>query len=181
MQPWKKLGERVLYSHYRTLLEKKFLLPNGKTEIYETIKAKDIVSILAITENNKVILARQFRPGTEEIYDELPGGFVEDGASPEQTAKKELLEETGYQGDLKFVGISAESAYSGTINHCFVSTNCKKVSKQSLDDSEFVDVIELSLPDFRKHLREGNCTTKIAGYLGLEFLEEYVHERDKQR
>ena len=57
------------------------------------------------------------------------------------------------------------------IRHNFVATGCYKVQEQDLGDNEFVKVVEMSLDDFRKHLRTGELTDVESGYLGLDFLQ----------
>jgi len=52
--------------------------------------------VLAITRDKTFVLVRQFRPAIEMFTLELPGGHVEEGETPEQSARKELLEETGF-------------------------------------------------------------------------------------
>jgi len=51
-----------------------------------------------------------------------------------------------------------------------VTTNCRKTQEQKLEDNEFADVVEMSLEDFRKHLKTSNLTDVESMYLGLDFL-----------
>ena len=64
---------------------------------YYMVQAPDYVSIVAMTTEGDVLLVRQYRPITETYTLELPSGHVEVGESPEEAAKRELLEETGYE------------------------------------------------------------------------------------
>jgi ADP-ribose pyrophosphatase len=61
-----------------------------------SIRTRDYVHVLAITRDQTFVLVRQFRPAIEMFTLELPGGHVDDGETPEQSARKELLEETGF-------------------------------------------------------------------------------------
>jgi len=61
-----------------------------------SISTKDYVCVIATTENGDLLLVRQFRPALDKMVLELPSGHVEEGETPEQAARKELLEETGY-------------------------------------------------------------------------------------
>lgn len=65
-------------------------------ENYYFVKPGDYVSVLALTENKQIVLVRQYRPSMEDFTIELPSGHTEEGESPEDSAKRELLEETGY-------------------------------------------------------------------------------------
>jgi ADP-ribose pyrophosphatase len=63
------------------------------------LKVPDYTSVVALTDERQVVLVRQFRPAVEHYTIELPSGLIDPGESPEETARRELLEETGYQAD----------------------------------------------------------------------------------
>jgi 8-oxo-dGTP pyrophosphatase MutT (NUDIX family) len=67
----------------------------GKHPNY-SINSPDFVCIIAVTEKNELLLVRQFRHAVAEMTLELPAGHVEKDETPEQAARKELLEETGH-------------------------------------------------------------------------------------
>lgn len=167
---WKKLNEETIKVGYRSIIRKTFELPNGKESTYDITENGDVACILALTPNQDVILVRQFRPGPEAILLELPGGLIESGHAPMQTAYQELLEETGYAGELRAVSTRPFSGYSTRIYHSFVATNCKKVQEQNLDPEEFIEVVTIPLETFRDHLRTGALTDTVTGYVGLDVL-----------
>lgn len=166
---WKKVNEKIIRDGYRKISLKTFILPDGKQKDFEIKKEGECVCVLPITADNKIILAKQFRPGPEKVLMELPGGGSGDD-TPIEAAKRELLEETGYTGDFQYVATPCECAYSTIKRHAFVATNCKKVQEQNLDDSEFIEIVEMTLPEFRKHLQTGQLSDVEIGYLGLDFL-----------
>lgn len=170
IQPWQKLNTKVLWTGFRRLIGKEFQLPDGKTREFEIKDEGKVVSILALTSNQSVILVKQFRPGPEKVLVEMPGGILDDNELPDVAAARELAEETGYAGNLKFVGEAISDAYSNLIRYVFVATDCKKVSEQKLDDTEFAEVVTMSLREFRDHLRSGQLTDVECGYLGLDAL-----------
>lgn len=171
MKTWKKIKEDPpIKVGYRRLLVKTFKMPSGHVREW-AIKDEEVsVAILAITEGGKVILAKQFRPGPEKIILDLPGGRLESKETTKQAAARELLEETGYKGSLKLVGQSLDCAYSNRLRYNFVATDCQKIAKPSLDEHEYIEVVLMTLGEFREHLRSGQLTDVETGYLGLDYL-----------
>ncbi|MFA6296210.1 MAG: NUDIX hydrolase [Patescibacteria group bacterium] len=171
---WDKISEKSIEkSKWRKMIRRKFAFPNGKAVDFDLKKEGPFVCILAITKNNKVILAKQFRPGPEKILLELPGGYIDKGETPANAAKRELLEETGYIGKIKFIGKSLDDAYSTLIRYNFVATNCikKDVKNIKKDQNEFIKIVEMPIKKFRQHLQSGMLTDIEVGYLGLDFLK----------
>jgi ADP-ribose pyrophosphatase len=168
---WKKLSERLVWDGYRKVLNRTFELPSGERHSFEINATPDVACVLALTESQNVILVRQYRPGPERVLLEMPGGMVDAGESPEVAAARELLEETGYVGDVRVAGSCFSGAYTTRTKYACVATNCRKVGEQRLGRDEFIEVVELPLAEFRQHLRSGQLTDVEVGYLGLDYLK----------
>jgi ADP-ribose pyrophosphatase len=69
------------------------------------IQGADFVVIVAVTKRGQMLLVRQFRVAAAALTLELPAGHFELGEAPEQAARRELLEETGYEADSRLVPI----------------------------------------------------------------------------
>lgn len=153
------------------LLERRFRLPGGEETRWDILDSGDVVAVVALTAEGNVVLARQFRPGPMAVLDELPGGFVDAGETPEQAAARELLEETGYAGDVRVVGSTWLSAAATVRRYAAVATDCRQVAEpaQVSYDEDCVPV-EVSLADFREHVRSGRLTDVDLAYLGLDAL-----------
>lgn len=156
---WKKLSEQTEKVGYKRATRKLFTLPDGNeaeyTTWYETNSAS--VATVAITSLGKIVVAKQYRPGPECIMYELPGGGADPGEDLAQAAARELLEETGYVSDepLVAIGKNCADAYTNNINHYFLAKNCYKQSDQQLDDTEFIEVLELEPAELLAHARAG--------------------------
>lgn len=171
MKSWNKISEKVVYSKYRKILSRTFATPTGKESDFEVVKEGRVVCVLPLTADNHVILAKQFRPGPEKPLLELPGGGVNEGEDPARAAVRELMEETGYEGEIELVGTSFHSAYSSMVRYNFVAKNCKKVAEPNNDsEDEITEPVLMALEDFKEHLRSGELTDMGTGYRCLDYL-----------
>jgi 8-oxo-dGTP pyrophosphatase MutT (NUDIX family) len=84
----------VLHTKWFTLNEKYVA---GNDEPFYSIATLDYVTTVAVTPEHEMLFVRQYRPAVEEVTLELPSGHVDDGETPEAAARRELLEETGYE------------------------------------------------------------------------------------
>jgi ADP-ribose pyrophosphatase len=100
------------------------------TAPFYSLQLLDYVTILAITESQRILLVQQYRPAVERFTLELPSGHVELGEQPETAAKRELIEETGYTGEsIELLGSLVPD--SGRLsNHlwCFFAENVKQTT-----------------------------------------------------
>jgi ADP-ribose pyrophosphatase len=165
---WRKLGERVVYERFRRILSRTFELPSGAATDFEILDGNDTVAVLALTDDDRVILVREFRAGPEEVVLELPGGLIELEQTPEEAARAELLEETGYEGELTAAGTMLHDAYSTWRKHAFAATRCRKVAEPA--EGELTEPVLMSLGEFREHLRAGRLTDVDVGYRVLDHL-----------
>ncbi len=69
---------------------------DSRAHDFYVIEAPDWINIIPLTANDEVVMIEQYRHGTNEVTLEIPGGMVDAGESPRESAARELLEETGY-------------------------------------------------------------------------------------
>lgn len=175
MPNWKKIKEQYAYRGWRKILKKRFLLPNGKEADFDVIGNNPFVSVAAFTEKKEAILVKQFRPGPEIPLISFSEGYIEAGESPEAAARRELLEETGYSAGSIFLLKEMRSAYSTEQRICLLALDCKKTAEQSLDQTEFIEVFKMPLPEFRSFIKDNqrhDFTNVDCAYLALDFLGE---------
>lgn len=167
---WKLLQSRLVFDTFMQIEERTYQMPDGQTKNFYIKSTRSAACILALTPDRKVIVVEQFRPGPNKTLTELPGGYIDEGETPAQAAERELLEETGYAGDLEFVTDCFDDAYNTMNRSCFVATNCRRVGEQQLDKSEFINVKLLAQAAFLKIVRSGQMTDVEVAYLGLDHL-----------
>ncbi len=172
IKPWVKQDEEEIRVGFRRLVKRNLKLPDGRVEEYTLKKEGPAVCVLALTADKKVILAKQYRPGPDAVLLELPGGEVNEDEGAEKSIERELLEETGYKGELHFVGTSLDDAYSTMVRHNFVALHCRKIQDQRLDANEFIEVVEMPLAQFRQEIQKGQFTDLETAYLGLDYLNK---------
>jgi 8-oxo-dGTP pyrophosphatase MutT (NUDIX family) len=143
----KKLLETPIFS-----LHERQLLPHKKSETasFYVLEAPDWINVIALTENRDVVLVEQYRAGIHESSLEIPGGMVDEDESPMESAKRELLEETGYQSKkwTKLGTTSGNAAILNNYTHIFLAEECIKVDEQQLDGNEDIAVHVLNLDYF---------------------------------
>ena len=172
VKKWRELSRKLVFQKFSRKIEKViYELPDGSSSDFYIKKEGPAVCVLALTSNKQIVLVKQFRPGPQKILAELPGGYVNNNEKPEETAERELLEETGYKGKIQAIGTCLDDAYSTMLRYCFIATECQRVSGPKLDKNEYVQITLLSVPDFIKLLRAGETTDAEVGYRALDFLK----------
>jgi ADP-ribose pyrophosphatase len=168
VERWKLIGEHEGSAGFLPIVAREYRLPDGSRAEWDIFGPDKTVAILAITPANQVVLARQYRPGPDAILDEMPGGLVEPGEDVAAAAARELLEETGYAGEISIVAQTWLSGASRTRRFCAVARSAESVSVPRNEPGEFCEVVLVSLAQFREHLRSGQLTDVDLGYLGLD-------------
>ena len=122
-------------------------LPNGKVVKIQKAEHNGSVVIIAF-KNKKIIIEKEFRPVIKKWIYELPAGTIEKGETPEECARRELVEEIGYfPKKLKKIFSSYTSpGYSTELQHFFVATELKKVDRRP-ESYELIKFKELSIEE----------------------------------
>ncbi|MFA7253366.1 MAG: NUDIX hydrolase [Patescibacteria group bacterium] len=165
---WKKIDEALVYDGYRKIIKRRYQMPDGSEANFEIVCGFPKVAVIfALTPENGVIITKEFRPGPGKVLMELPGGAVEPDEELLDAAKRELLEETGYQGEITMLGKSFVEAYTKQTKFHFIAKNCKKIAEKNLERTEFIEETIISLADFKKLVRSGELTDSDTALYGL--------------
>lgn len=151
---------RTRLSPWVTLVERQ--VKNDQSpddQIYHSLDQADYVTILALTEDNKVPLVRQFRPAVERVTLELPGGLLDAGSTPEETAKNELYEETGYTVSGPLTNLGCLVPDTGRLENRFWGFFASSVTHDHNWRAENgVEPVLMPTDTFKSAVTEGNFT-----------------------
>jgi ADP-ribose pyrophosphatase len=170
----KKTSKLVYSGKLLKVHEDEVVLPDGKTARREYVAHPGAAVILALFEDNSILLERQYRyPVSQHCY-ELPAGKLEPDEPSLETAKRELLEETGYVAQewsvvctmLPCIGYSDERI------ECFLARDLSYRSS-SLDEGEFLETLRLPLPVALQWVRSGKIRDSKT-MLGLLWLDRIL-------
>jgi len=177
-------SETALKNHFFSIQKDSCKKTDGQiVESYYTIKRPPVAVIGAITPQNEIVLIDQYRHPVQSIDIELPAGYIEDHEDDiVQGAKRELLEETGYEVD-KLIKLQTVYASAGLMDneiHFFLGFNAKKIQEPELDENEEIEV-RLTPWDKALQLLEQEKIKDMASVTGLLLIKKYLKENQKNK
>ena len=109
---------------------------------YYVIECRNWVHVVVFDPQGRMMLIRLYRHGTAEISTEIPAGNIEDGETPEEATRRELLEETGYTSDkiIRLGRFTPNSARYNNYVYPMLALDAYKVAEPTPDESEDIDV-----------------------------------------
>lgn len=130
--------------------------PDGKEAIRDVVRHPGAVAIVALTEDGRICLVRQYRTALDRVTVEIPAGKLEPGEDPYDCAERELLEETGMKAEhMAFLTTIATSAgFADELIHIYMATGLS-FAGSSPDADEFINVDLVELPELIDAVLDG--------------------------
>lgn len=131
------------------------LTASGEQTTREIVERPDTVAIVAIDEDNNILLVKQFRYATGKHTVEIPAGVIDPGETPEQAARRELREETGYDCDILIPLYSYWPAigYSTERMTIFLARGLKPAPLEG--DEELIELVRLPFSEVYEMAKKG--------------------------
>ena len=182
IKSWPKVGEPSVLAEGqgKSFVCQKFINPKtGSVEDFTIFHSpRDAVVILPITVNNRILITSQFRHAAGSVFMEFPGGNKDPGEAPLKTAKRELLEETGYSArtmiQARAMRIWADPGAYKSFIWPFLALDCKRIRDPQLDSTECIEVTPVSVRRWLEMIQEGlitDCKTLAITMLFLPYLK----------
>lgn len=165
IKPWPRASTRKLAEcRIFNLHESTCCSPyTGDDHQFYFIETADWVNIVPITDNNEVVLIKQFRHGNQQITIEIPGGMVDPGEQPAVSAVRECLEETGYScDDVQSLGVIAPNpALFENSVHTYWARGAKPSRDIQNTATEKTEVMLVPLSDIADMLLKGEIDNAL--------------------
>jgi ADP-ribose pyrophosphatase len=146
LKPLKKISGYLKFrNQWWDYMVDKYTLPSGKESEYHYVHTPGSAFIVPICNDGRILMIKQYRYLNDRISLELPGGGIKEGETKEQGAHNELIQETGFDGDLEYVGFF--NPYSGVTDelcYVFIAKNLIPSNTSLPDESEEFELIRLT-------------------------------------
>jgi len=183
---WRIKSTKQIYSNDLIKLFEDTLDLDGEDKIYIRAIRRNYSTIVPFISKNELLIIRSYRHLVDSIQVEAPSGYIEDAESPDQAAKRELEEETGYEAK-KIVSLGYYTLdytmfeQKGNVFAAYdlVDNNTAegKSKKQSLGKMEKIETDIVTIDGIKQLLSEGkilNAASIVAFHKALDFHERYI-------
>ncbi len=175
MKKWQPL-EKILVKdlNFFKIFKEKYINPRNNKEVYfYHLQLSDWTIILPLLNENEIIMVKQYRAGAKKVFYEFPGGLINRNEDPLNSAKRELLEETGYTAE-KFTLLNVSyplPAFQTSKCYIYFAEGLKKVSNTlNLDDGEDIKLEVLKIDEIKEMLYENKLENSMMAFAFSLFL-----------
>lgn len=145
------------------------ILPDGREGTREVVEHAEAVAIVAVDENNHIIMVRQYRKAVDTVMLEIPAGIMEENEEPLLAAQRELAEETGFTAE-KWEEVASFYTAPGFTDekiHLFMAEGLHG-GNTSPDDDEFIELVRIPLARANELIFEGQIVD-AKSIIGIQY------------
>ena len=174
---WEEVStEHIIQDEWIDFRKSAYRFPDGRVfEPFYSYSRRDYVVIVASDTEGNYLCVRQFRQGIKKVTTEFPAGGIERTDGKEygsgdlsaedalEAAKRELREETGYESDewRHLLTVPSNATIADNYAHLFAAENCRKITGQSLDETEFLNVKKFKKQEIEELIAKGEFQQAI--------------------
>jgi ADP-ribose diphosphatase len=177
---WKTLASEPVYrTPIFDLHRRRSQHPHRGDRDFFVLEAPHWVNIIPITRSREVVMVRQYRHGIGAFTLEIPGGMMDPGESePMAAARREMLEETGYDSaDIVDLGrVHPNPAIQPNYCYFFAARGVRKVRKPQLDATEETEVVLVPMTRIKELIASGRITHALV-IAAFSFFQLYKRPR----
>lgn len=156
---WQVITDTALISRrWLEVREQSVRLANGnQIEQFHLVNGPHWTAVLCLSQEQEVVLVRQYRHGLGGASLELPAGVIEPNEAPIDAARRELREESGFEAQRleALLSVSPEPSRSSTLAHFFFAQGARVVAAQELDHSEDLVVVLVPVAELLELIDHG--------------------------
>ena len=161
---WDVLREDVVYEdRWVKVVLAHVRLPNGRRYVYTTLWRVPGAAVVALNERGEILLVQEYRHPLGDVIYQLPGGLVDEGETPLETARRELREETGYEAEhWEPLGVVQDNP--GLIDGAttlFLARDVRRAGEPQREWTEFHAVGWYTLDWLRDQVRGGHIHDRV--------------------
>ena len=177
LKPWTIISSRVVKSYrvFNLRLDRARSPRTTETHDFYVLESPSWVNIIPLTLAKEVVLIRQYRFGIRDMTLEIPGGLMEPSDSPEEAARRELREETGYREEtlIPLGAVHPNPAIQNNLCYTYLAENVFPVGQLIQDEREDIEVVLQPLSDIPRLIREGAISHALVIAAFYRFYMEY--------
>jgi len=175
LKPEKKLSSQQIYQgHAVNIRVDTIEKAGGRETTRDVVEHSNCIAVVAIDEQDNILLVRQFRHPVDRFLLEIPAGGIDRGEEPLDSVRRELQEEIGYfpRRIDKLGGFYSIPGYGTEYLHCFLATDLVP-GRLMAEDTEDIELVRISPDEIPRLITSGQiCDAKsIAALLMFLFIQ----------